>query len=149
MRFLIDINILLRLIDSTHPQFAESEAAVNKLDARGVEMRLVSQSMYVGWTTLTRPKAVNGFGKTPAEAEVILDGWAADHPLLDDEPTVRPNWYRLVRTHRVIGKKAHDARLVGAMSTHALTHLLTFNDADFRRFAGITVLTPAEVLALL
>lgn len=51
-------------------------------------------------------------------------------------------------THAVSGKNAHDARLVAAMLAHGLTHLLTFNDADFQRFTGITTVTPAAVLAM-
>lgn len=49
--------------------------------------------------------------------------------------------------YKVVGKTAHDARLVAAMHAHGLTHLLTFNEPDFRRYAGIIVLTPAGVLA--
>jgi hypothetical protein len=45
-----------------------------------------------------------------------------------------------------LGKNAHDARFVAAMMAHGLTHLLTFNPQDFRRYSGITVVTPAEIL---
>jgi predicted nucleic acid-binding protein len=47
----------------------------------------------------------------------------------------------------VLGKNAHDARLVAAMNVHGVTHLLTFNAADFRRFTTIQVMTPAAVLS--
>lgn len=50
-------------------------------------------------------------------------------------------------THAVGGKNAHDARLVAAMLAHGLTHLLTFNAADFRRFTAVTVADPSGVLA--
>ena len=33
------------------------------------------------------------------------------------------------------------------MRTHRLTHLLTFNVADFARFPGITILDPLAVAA--
>ena len=33
------------------------------------------------------------------------------------------------------------------MLAHGVTHLLTFNDADFRRCAGITPLPPAAAVA--
>jgi hypothetical protein len=46
----------------------------------------------------------------------------------------------------VVGKNGHDARLVAAMMVHGLTHLLTFNVQDFRRYPGITAVTPADVL---
>ena len=66
--------------------------------------------------------------------------------LLDDIPAILPMWESLVTTHAVLGKNAHDARLVAAMLVHGVTHLLTFNDQDFRRFTAVTVLTPAAVL---
>ena len=36
-------------------------------------------------------------------------------------------------------------RVLPAMSVHNLTHLLTFNDIDFKRFTEITVVNPRDV----
>ena len=47
----------------------------------------------------------------------------------------------------MIGKNAHDARFVAAMSVHGLSHLLTFNSQDFRQYPAITAVAPADVLA--
>jgi predicted nucleic acid-binding protein len=33
---------------------------------------------------------------------------------------------------------------VSAMDAHGLTHILTFNGADFSRFAGLTAIHPSE-----
>jgi hypothetical protein len=33
------------------------------------------------------------------------------------------------------------------MRVDGVTHLLTFNDVDFRRYTGIVILTPAAVVA--
>ena len=33
------------------------------------------------------------------------------------------------------------------MLVHGVTHILTFNDKDFRRYPQITVLTPADVVS--
>lgn len=51
----------------------------------------------------------------------------------------------MVAAYACQGKVAHDARYVAAMRAHGLTHLLTFNGADFARFPGITVLDPHTV----
>jgi predicted nucleic acid-binding protein len=48
-------------------------------------------------------------------------------------------------THGVSGKKAHDARLVAAMTVNGITHILTFNADDFTRYTGITVLHPSKL----
>jgi predicted nucleic acid-binding protein len=45
----------------------------------------------------------------------------------------------------VEGKQVHDARLVAAMNVYGIKHLLTYNKNHFKRFAGITVLSPSEV----
>jgi predicted nucleic acid-binding protein len=50
-----------------------------------------------------------------------------------------------VLQYQVSGKQAHDARIVAAMNVHKLTHLLTFNTADFKRYDGITVVNPSSV----
>ena len=36
---------------------------------------------------------------------------------------------------------------VPAMNVHGVTRLATFNNQDFKRYRGITVMTPAEVIA--
>jgi predicted nucleic acid-binding protein len=107
----------------------------------------VPQSLYEFWVVCTRPTAANGLGKSVAEATADLAKLKGLFPLLHDTPALYPAWEQLVTATAVVGKKAHDARLVAAMRVHGLTHLLTFNDQDFRRFGGITVLTPAAVLA--
>ena len=52
----------------------------------------------------------------------------------------------LVASTPVLGKNAHDARLVAAMTVHGLAHLLTFNAQDFGQYSGMTAVTPADVL---
>ncbi len=66
-------------------------------------------------------------------------------PILSDSPQILLNWLMLVETHDVKGKNVHDARLVAVMMVHGITHLLTFNTDDFRRFPNITLLHPNEV----
>ena len=44
-------------------------------------------------------------------------------------------------------RRWHDAKIVVLIEVEKIAHLLTFNDQDFVRFPGITVLTPASVIA--
>lgn len=67
--------------------------------------------------------------------------------LLLDERGIFARWRDLVTTHAVLGKRAHDTRLVAAMQRHGLTDLLTFNTDDFQRFPGLRVFSPADILA--
>ncbi|HYJ86927.1 MAG TPA: hypothetical protein VEW46_12770 [Pyrinomonadaceae bacterium] len=58
---------------------------------------------------------------------------------------IHDEWEKLVARNEVSGKNTYDARLVAAMSVHGITTLLTFNGADFKRFQGISVISPADV----
>jgi predicted nucleic acid-binding protein len=146
---LVDTNILSRMAEPGH---AMSQAALDSTRALGLQghaLYVVPQNLYEFWVVCTRPQANNGLGKSVTETVMELAKVKTLFTLLDDPPALYPAWEQLVTAHAIAGKIAHDARLVAAMVVHGLTHLLTFNDADFRRFTGITVLTPAAVLASL
>jgi myo-inositol-1(or 4)-monophosphatase len=81
---------------------------------------------------------VNGLGRSPAETLADLARFQTLFHRLDDTPAIYPVWEALVASAAVVGKRAHDARLVAAMMVHGLTHLLTFNDQDFRPLAPST-----------
>ena len=46
---------------------------------------------------------------------------------------------------KTTGARTHDARLAAALRVHGVTHILTFNVSDFKRFAGLTAVHPTEV----
>jgi len=62
-----------------------------------------------------------------------------------DTPAIFSEWEQLVIKHQVMGKQVHDARLVAAMVSHNITHLLTFNLDDFKRFSEIIAVDPRNV----
>ena len=66
---------------------------------------------------------------------------------LPDTPAVCSQWERLIVQYAVIGRDSHDTRIVAAMNVHGITHLLTFNKDDFRRYTNIVAVNPGEVLA--
>jgi predicted nucleic acid-binding protein len=61
-----------------------------------------------------------------------------------ETPAVFVEWLRLVSVHAVLGKQAHDARLVALMNVHGVPNLLTFNAGDFKRY-GIVAVSPENV----
>jgi predicted nucleic acid-binding protein len=124
-----------------------AQAAVLSLHQGGQTLHTVAQNVYEFWVVATRPVAANGLGLSTAAALAEVTRLTALFPLFPDTPAVYPEWLRLVSTHQVSGKNAHDARLVAAMAVHGISHLLTFNIADFARFPGITVLDPASLAA--
>jgi predicted nucleic acid-binding protein len=147
MSVLLDSNILTRLAQHTHPMHATAQGAVTALQRGGEALFIVPQNLYEFWVVATRPVAVNGLGFTAAQADAELARLEALFPLLPDTPAIFAAWRRLVAAHGVLGKNAHDARLVAAMTAHGMTHLLTFNGADFARFPGISILDPGAVVS--
>jgi len=93
----------------------------------------------------TRPVDQNGLGMAPAAAAFELTRLKDILDLLPETPAIYPAWENLVVQHRVVGKTAHDARLVAAMQVHGLTAILTFDKAGFSRYPGIEVVHPDEV----
>lgn len=148
MRILLDTNIVVRLSEPTISQAHEVRRVVALLPERGFESCIVPQVIYEYWSVATRPAANNGLGLSPEDAERDIEDYLRLFTLLRDERTVFERWRSLVRVYRVTGKNVHDARLVAAMERHALTHLLTLDETDFVRYAGITALSPSAMLGI-
>lgn len=152
MAYLLDTNILLRSADPAHPMNAEAVASVAALLAAGETVHIVPQNISEFWNVCTRPLDKNGLGLTPAQTDAEVTRLESVLNLMLDEPQIyqewrKQEWRKLVVKHSVLGVQVHDARLVAAMKTHGMSHILTFNDTDFRRYQpDITVMTPAEVI---
>ncbi|MEP7342201.1 MAG: PIN domain-containing protein [Acidobacteriota bacterium] len=145
MSYAVDTNILARSIREGHPMQQITKDAIKTLLDRGETVCVPAQSLYEFWVIATRPLEANGFGMSVAEAQVRLAEFEVRLTLKTDTAAIYAEWKQLVTQHSVMGKPAHDARIVAAMKVHGITHLLTFNVGDFKRFQQITVISPTEV----
>jgi predicted nucleic acid-binding protein len=148
MKILIDTNLLCRLAEQRHPHHATAESAVLSLLQDGHELCVVPQVFYEYWVVATRPASQNGLEMPTDVVDRAIDAWLEVFTLLRDERGIFSRWRDLVRQFDAKGKNAHDARLVAAMQRHGLTHLLTFNVADFQRYATIQTLDPQSLPTL-
>lgn len=57
--------------------------------------------------------------------------------ILEDGPLVWDRLVALCRSHSFSGRQVHDANIVATMLAHNERRILTFNDADFRRFGEL------------
>lgn len=146
MSFLLDTNIILRLVEPAHPMHAAALDASSALLAAGEAVHIVPQNIAEFWNVCTRPLGQNGLGFSSDQTEVEVSRIETLFQIVLDEPGIYKEWRELVVRHRVNGVRVHDARLVAAMKVHDITHLLTFDDGDFKRYQEITVMTPADVL---
>jgi predicted nucleic acid-binding protein len=146
MRYLVDSNVLLRLLQRNDPHHSTIRQAVRALLARGDELCCAPQNIVELWNVSTRPAtARGGFGLTTAEADRRVRLIERVFTVLDETPAVYPEWRRLVVSHSIMGVQVHDARIVAVMNVHGVTHLLTLNGADFSRYVGITCVAPDQV----
>jgi predicted nucleic acid-binding protein len=144
--YLVDTNILLRLVQPDSPEYGVIRECTDRLWARGADLFYTSQNLAEFWNVCTRPADRNGFGFSVAETDeraALIEGkfsFAADSVATHQE------WRRIL-VAGISGIQVHDARMVAAMRVHGIANLLTMNAKDFRRFSGITVLSPDDVLA--
>jgi predicted nucleic acid-binding protein len=145
MSYLVDTNILLRSAQPSHLMHADAARAVGELLARGEILSLIPQNIIEYWAVATRPVEANGLGMSVEETAAEVTRLQIIFQILPDNAEIFAEWKRLVSTHEVKGKEVHDARIVAAMLAHRVTHLLTFNTADFKRYTEITAINPREV----
>ena len=58
MSYLLDTNILLRLVQKNSPVYADTRKAVQTLHARQEKLYIVPQNLVEFWAVATRPLAV-------------------------------------------------------------------------------------------
>jgi len=145
--YLVDTNVLLRLVDRTHPLHPIIRTTIRKLQRDGHTLQIAPQNCIEFWNVATRPATKNGFGLTPTEAVRLLQLIERIFPLLPDMPAIYLEWRQLVVAFSVSGVQVHDARLVATMKANGLTHILTLNIKDFIRYAseGIVAVDPATL----
>ncbi|MBX9680022.1 MAG: type II toxin-antitoxin system VapC family toxin [Gemmataceae bacterium] len=147
MRILLDTNVLVGLVEPKHLFHQAATEAVHLLGMRKQRLCIVPQVFCEYWVVSTRPTAQNGRGRKSDDVAIEIAFLEAHFEVLPDTARIFDEWKRLVSTCQISGKLAHDARLAAAMIAHGVRHVLTSNDADFRRFPNITVLTPAAVVS--
>ena len=145
MRVLVDTNVLLRTVQSNHPHFAVATAAIAALVRRNDSVFFSPQNIAEFWNVATRPVERNGLGLSSDRAFQEIAGIERSLSLLPDVPEIYATWKEIVRTNKVLGVKVHDARLVAIMTVYSVSGLLTFNAADFVRFASITPIHPSSL----
>ena len=148
MDILLDTNLLARCIQPSHPLHLAAVAAMKELSARGDRLCIVPQVLYEYFVVCTRPPGeYGGLGMTNEIVIAELDRLTSLFEVLPDTPAIYSEWLKLITAHKIVGKRAHDTRLVAAMSVYGLKAFATFNFKDFTRFNTIETIDPAALAA--
>ncbi|MFN7850540.1 type II toxin-antitoxin system VapC family toxin [Anabaena sp. AL09] len=146
MKYLVDTNILLRLVQKNSPMHLDTQRAILTLKKQGEFLCIIPQNIIEFWAVATRPLDKNGLGLSITQAEEESEKLKKIFILQLDTPQIFTEWESLVIKYQVMGKQVHDARLAAAMIAHNITHLLTFNVEDFKRFSDIVVVDPRSIV---
>jgi predicted nucleic acid-binding protein len=141
--YLLDTNVVLRLIDRQDPKHGVCRAAVDALIERGEEVCLAPQILVEFWVVATKPPPPesNGLGWSPDEADHHLGGLCGHFELPPERADLFDRWRKLAKESKVRGKRTHDARIAAFMLLHGIESVLTLNPGDFRGF-GVSVVEP-------
>lgn len=147
MRCLLDTGVLLRMFDASDPYRPEIIDALKLMFRLKYRPTMAIQNAVEFWNVMTRPAiARGGYGLSVPITEQRLSHLQRRCELLAETAAVFTEWKRLAAAHRVVGKAVHDTRLVAQMLVSQVPIVLTLNTHDFRRYSGITALTPKEFL---
>jgi predicted nucleic acid-binding protein len=139
MKILLDTNIITGLCEKERREPVVQ--AIRRSRVHGHELYLVPQVIYEFWVVATRPAAGNGLGLSAADASLKIDGALRAFAFLGECTETYRHWYDLVRKNRVLGKSAHDAKLVAAMRACGFDAIMTSNASHFRRY-NVQVIDP-------
>jgi predicted nucleic acid-binding protein len=135
-RYLIDTNILVRIVSPRDPLKPVAAGAVDALRRLNESLCVAPQNLLEFWAVATRPREANGLGFTPEAAAQEVDCFAENFPLVVEPPAVYTRW-----------RQVYDARIAAVMIENSVDYILTFNVDDFRRYPGITPVSPQTVAA--
>jgi hypothetical protein len=108
--YLVDTNILLRLVQPDSPEYGTIRQCTDRLWERGAELFYTSQNLAEFWNVCTRPADRNGFGFSVAETNERAALIEAKFSLAAESEATHQQWRRIVVATKVSGIQVHDAR---------------------------------------
>jgi predicted nucleic acid-binding protein len=142
MNYLIDTNLLIRSVQKSHPSCRVARQALITLQRENHRLYVTDQIVAEFWNVCTRPIQVNGLGLSVSITDQYVDQLERFFTILPGSIQSFRIWRKLVVDHLVVGSKVHDTRLVAMMSLYSISHIITFNGSDFKRFPGIEAINP-------
>jgi len=137
----VDTNVLVYATATSAPFRDRARAALVRL-AADEQLSVSRQILREYVAVMTRPQT---WGRALSLAEAMTDAAVFERrfTVLEDGQPVWDQLMDLSRLYSFGGRQVHDANVVATMLAHGERRLLTFNEADFRRFTPlIEVITP-------
>lgn len=145
MACLVDPGVLLRAFDAAAAEYRAIRQDLRSLLARQERLIVALQNLAEFWNVSTRPIDKNGYGLSVERANRRLQIVERFCDVVTEDNDSYRIWKELLIVHAVTGVAVHDARLVSIMQSQGTANIFTLNERDFRRYPGITVLTPGNL----
>ena len=128
----VDTNVLVYATATSAPFRDRARAALVRL-AADEQLSVSRQILREYVAVMTRPQT---WGRALSLAEAMTDAAVFERrfTVLEDGQLVWDQLMDLSRLYSFGGRQVHDANVVATMLAHGERRLLTFNEADFRRF---------------
>jgi predicted nucleic acid-binding protein len=139
----IETNVLVYATRRTASEHAAAQAALARLEGEGRSLWISFQIVREYLAAVTRPQATSP-ALPMATAIADVRRFQQVFYVAEDRPVVLDRLLALLGAHFGAGRQIHDTNIVATVLEHGIYRLLTFNAADFRRFAGIIELEPPQ-----
>ena len=139
----LDTNVLIYATRRTASEHAAAQAVLARLEGEGRALWISFQILREYLAVVTRPQATS-LALPMGTAIADVQRFQQVFYVAEDRPAVLDRLLALLGAHLGAGRQVHDTNIVATMLEHGIYPLLTFNAADFRRFAGIIQLEPPQ-----
>ena len=139
----VDTNVLIYVTRRTASEHAAAQAALARLEGEGRALWISLQILREYLAAVTRPQATSP-ALPMATAIADVRRFRQVFYVAEDRQVVLDRLLALLGAQFSAGRQVHDTNIVATMLEHGIHRLLTFNAADFRRFAGIIQLEPTQ-----
>ncbi len=132
-RLFVDTNILAYISLANSPFHLDARNKLNAYLQQGYEPWISRQIIREYLVVMSRALA-DQVGFDAAQLVADTEKLTAQFQIADDTEIVSKTLFHLVEKYAVQGKTIHDCNIVAAMMTNGITHLLTNNEGDFKRY---------------
>jgi predicted nucleic acid-binding protein len=137
----LDTNSLVHASEQRAPLHTAARRAIEQLHRSGAPLWINRQVLREYLAVLTRPQL---WGNPQPVSRLVSEIRLYERQFLiaEDGPDVTSHLLALLQQFPTGGKQVHDANIVATMQAHGIRRLLTHNDADFARYAGVITVVP-------
>jgi toxin-antitoxin system PIN domain toxin len=137
----VDTNVLVYATRPSAVQHTVAQATLTRFEDEGSALWISPQVLREYLAVVTRPQATAP-ALPIASAIADVQRFRTVFSIAEERPNVLDRLLDLLAVHNGSGRQIHDANIVATMLEHGIRRLLTFNAADFRRFARIIDIEP-------